>query len=65
MDPALNGRPDSVDWHGHANIMQVADSIIGLQDRNDDPEPGSRNGSPPEPFDYHGWRKLVRNFTPS
>lgn len=59
MDPALNRGPDGID------LMEVADPRTTFQDGNIDPEPGNRKGSPPESSDYRGWRKLVRNFTPS
>lgn len=65
MDPAIKGGPDGID------LMQLADPRTLLHDVNIDPQPGNAGvagngkGSPPEPFDYRGWRKLVRNFTPS
>lgn len=59
MYPALNGGPDS-----RAEIRLPADPGTGLQDVNVDPEPGKKE-PPPVAFEYHGWRKLVRNFTPS
>ena len=64
MDPTLNGGPDSISWHSHASKKQPADPGAGLQDINVDPERGGK-GPPPTPFEYHGWRKLIRNFTPS
>lgn len=59
MDPTLNGGSDVTD------LMQLADPRTLLQDVNVDPQPRNGKRSPPEPSDYRGWRKLVRNFTPS
>ena len=59
MDPALNGGLSGID------LMQLADPRTVPQDVNVDPEPGNGKGSPPEPSNHHGGRKLVRNFTPS
>ena len=58
MDPALNRGPDGID---------LADSRIILQDGNVDPEPGNRKEKElsAQSSDCRGWRKLVRNFTPS
>ena len=58
MDSAPDGGLDS-----RAKNRQPADPGTGLQDVNADPEPGEK-GPPPGAFEYHGWRKLIRNFTP-
>ena len=65
MDPALKSGPDSIHCHDHADHTQPADPGTGLQDVKFDSEHGNGEGSPLEPFDYRGWRNLVRNFTPS
>ena len=65
MDPALKGGADSIQWHDDADQTQTADPGIGLQDVKFDSELGNGKEPPLEPFDYRGWRNLVRNFTPS
>lgn len=65
MDPTPNSGPDSIDRHDPADERQSANLWTPLQDVNIDSEPGKGKGQQIESLEDHGWRKLVRNFTPS
>lgn len=65
MAPTPSGGPDSIQMHDRADERQSANLGTGLHDVNADPEPGKGQGQQTKSFEYHGWRKLIRNFTPS